>query len=388
MGNLEDIAIIGFGCRLPGDATSPSKLWELLQEPRDLSKKIPPSRFNPDGFYHENGAHHGSTNVLNAYLLEEDHRHFDAQFFQTKPVEADTMDPQQRILLETVYEAVEAAGLKLHDMQGTDTAVYVGAMGGDYNDLALKGVNTIPTYFSVGTARSILSNRISYFFDWHGPSLTVDTACSSSLVALHEAVQALQNGTSHVAVAAGVNLLLGPETFIAESNLSMLSPTGHSRMWDASAYGYARGDGFVAVILKRLEDALNDGDNIESVIRATGVNQDGRTKGITSPSSTSQMSLIQQVYRTAGLNPRSERDRCQYFEAHGTGTPAGDPAEAAAIARAFFGAEEQADIDLPPILVGSIKVSFPTRFISNPLKIANQDCNRTYGGSCWACRTP
>ncbi|KAI0095349.1 hypothetical protein F4776DRAFT_669752, partial [Hypoxylon sp. NC0597] len=355
MGNPEDIAIIGFGCRLPGGATSPSKLWELLHDPPDLSQKISPSRFNPDAFYHQNGSHHGTTNVMNAYLLDEDHRHFDAQFFQIKPLEAETMDPQQRILLETVYEAVESAGLKLRDMQGTDTAIYVGAMGGDYNELALKGVNTIPTYLSTGTARSILSNRISYFFDWRGPSLTIDTACSSSLVALHEAVQVLRQGTSRIAVAAGVNLILGPETFIAESNLNMLSPTGHSRMWDASADGYARGDGFVAVILKRLEDALNDGDNIESVIRATGVNQDGRTKGITSPSSTSQMSLIQQVYRSAGLDPHSETGRCQYFEAHGTGTPAGDPVEAAAIAGAFFDDKDEASLNINPIFVGSIK---------------------------------
>lgn len=361
MKTAKEIAIIGSGCRLPGGATSPSKLWELLQEPRDLSKKIPRSRFNPDGFYHENGTRHGSTNVMNAYLLEEDHRNFDAQFFQTKPVEADAMDPQQRILLETVYEAIESAGLRFHDMQGSDTAVYVGVMGGDYNDLALKELNTMPTYLSVGTARSILSNRISYFFDWHGPSLTIDTACSSSLVALHEAVQQLQNGTSRVAVAAGANLILGPETFIAESNLSMLSPTGRSRMWDESADGYARGDGFVAVVLKRLEDALNDGDSVESVIRATGVNQDGRTMGITSPSSTSQISLIQQVYRTAGLNPRNDVDRCQYFEAHGTGTPAGDPIEAAAVAGAFFGTKEPDGSDIHPMFVGSIKVSFPTR---------------------------
>ncbi|XDG06192.1 hypothetical protein ABKA04_005807 [Annulohypoxylon sp. FPYF3050] len=298
MKTVKEIAIIGSGCRLPGGATSPSKLWELLQEPRDLSKKIPRSRFNPDGFYHENGTRHGSTNVMNAYLLEEDHRNFDAQFFQTKPVEADAMDPQQRILLETVYEAIESAGLRFHDMQGSDTAV---------------------------------------------------------LVALHEAVQQLQNGTSRVAVAAGANLILGPETFIAESNLSMLSPTGRSRMWDESADGYARGDGFVAVVLKRLEDALNDGDSVESVIRATGVNQDGRTMGITSPSSTSQISLIQQVYRTAGLNPRNEVDRCQYFEAHGTGTPAGDPIEAAAVAGAFFGTEEPDGSDIPPMFVGTIK---------------------------------
>ncbi|GAP85182.1 putative acyl transferase acyl hydrolase lysophospholipase [Rosellinia necatrix] len=348
------IAIIGCGCRLPGGVNTSSKLWELLREPRDLSEKISSQRFNPEGFYHENGAHRGTSNVMNAYLLGTDHRHFDARFFQTKPSEANAMDPQQRILLETVYGAIESSGLKLSEMRGSDTAVYVGAMGGDYNDLILRGTHALPTYLSTGTARSILSNRISYFFDWHGPSLTVDTACSSSLVALDEAVQVLQRGKSRVAVVAGSNLILGPETFIAESSLNMLSPTGRCRMWDASADGYARGEGFVAMILKRLEDALEDRDHIEAVVCATGVNQDGRTKGITSPSSAAQASLIRQVYRSAGLDVGVEADRCQYLEAHGTGTPLGDPTEAAAIENAFFQGIKDGISDAP-LYVGSIK---------------------------------
>ncbi|KAI1100045.1 hypothetical protein F4804DRAFT_348896 [Jackrogersella minutella] len=351
--HCEPIAIIGTSCRLPGGSTSPSKLWALLNEPHDLSKEIPTSRFNPNGFYHPDGTHHGTTNVRNAYLLEEDYRHFDAQFFQTKPVEAESMDPQQRILLEIVYEAIEAAGLRLHDIRGTDTAVYVGVMGSDYADLILKDLNSLPTYLSTGTARSMLSNKISYFYDWHGPSMTIDTACSSSLVAMHQAVQVLQSGISRIAVAAGTNLILGPENFVAESKLNMLSPTGRSRMWDSSADGYARGDGFVCVILKRLKDAVNDGDDIESIIRGSGVNQDGRTKGITIPSTASQTALISQVYRAAGLNIRMKKDRCQYFEAHGTGTPAGDPIEAAAIAGAFFDHDEVSDKS--PLFVGSCK---------------------------------
>jgi hybrid polyketide synthase/nonribosomal peptide synthetase ACE1 len=280
MSTRELIAIIGSGNKFPGGASSPSKLWDLLSQPRDLVKKIPSERFNADAFYHPDGGHHGATNVRFAYTLEEDYRHFDAQFFQTKPVEANSIDPQQRILLETVYEAVEAAGIGIEQLQGTDTAVYVGVMSGDYNDLILKDIDSIPTYLSTGTARSILSNRISYFFDWHGPSMTIDTACSSSLVAVHQAVETLRSGDSRVAVAAGSNLILMPENFIAESNLSMLSPNGRSRMWDVDADGYARGDGFAAVVMKRLSDALEDGDEIECIIRGSGVNQDGRTKGI------------------------------------------------------------------------------------------------------------
>ena len=331
----EPIAVIGSGCRFPGESTSPSKLWELLCQPRDLSARIPLNRFNPDGFYHPDGLHHGSSNVRDSYVLSEDHRHFDAQFFSIKPVEANSVDPQQRLLLETVYEAIESAGLKLEDMQGSATAVYVGVMGGDYSDLILRDLDTIPTYFATGTARSILSNRVSYFFDWRGPSMTIDTACSSSLVAVHQAVQTLREGSSRMAIAAGANLILGPENYIAESKLKMLSPNGRSRMWDIDADGYARGDGFAAIALKTLSAALEDGDHIECIIRETGINQDGRTKGITMPSATAQANLMCDTYRRAGLDLNKSSDRCQYFEAHGTGTPAGDPIEAEAISRAF-----------------------------------------------------
>lgn len=165
---------------------------------------------------------------------------------------------------------------------------------------------------------------MSYFFDWRGPSLTVDTACSSSLVALHQAVQALRTGEVRVAVAAGTNLLLGPEPFIHESKLNMLSPDGRSRMWDTNANGYARGEGVAAVFLKTLRAALEDGDHIEAVIRETGVNQDGRSRGITMPSAAAQTALIRETYAKAGLDYRSKTDRPQYFEAHGTGTQAGD----------------------------------------------------------------
>ena len=208
--NNEPIAIIGTGCRFPGDATSPHKLWELLREPRDVSSKIPESRFNADAFYHPDNSHHGTSNVQESYLLSQDPRHFDAQFFGIKPVEANSIDPQQRLLLETVYESVEAAGLPLEKLQGSSTAVYVGLMCGDYADLLSRDPDSFPTYFATGTARSIMSNRISYFFDWHGPSMTIDTACSSSLVAVHQAVQTLRSGESHVAIAAGANLILGP----------------------------------------------------------------------------------------------------------------------------------------------------------------------------------
>jgi hybrid polyketide synthase / nonribosomal peptide synthetase ACE1 len=313
----ELIAIIGSGCRFPGESSSPSKLWDLLREPRDVQTEIPSNRFNPHAFYHPDNLHHGTSNVRHSYLLSEDHRHFDAQFFGIKPAEAHCIDPQQRLLLETVYESLESAGLPLEDLRGSQTAVYVGLMCGDYADMIVRDPESFPMYLSTGAARSIMSNRISYFFDWHGPSMTIDTACSSSLVAVHEAVQTLRAGRSRVAVAAGSNLCLSPEPYIAESNLQMLSPTGRSRMWDVKADGYARGDGVAAVVLKTLSAALADGDQIECVIRETGVNQDGRTRGITMPSSEAQTQLIRDTYARVGLDPHKAEDRCQYFEAHG-----------------------------------------------------------------------
>ncbi len=208
----ETIAIVGIGCRFPGGSTSPSALWRLLRKPRDVCQEIGPDRFDMTGFYHHDGSHHGTTNVRHAYLMQEDVRLFDAAFFNISPNEADSIDPQQRLLLETVYEALESGGHSIDHLKGTVTAVYVGAMGVDYNDTLLHDLNTVPTYFATGTNRAIISNRVSYFFDWHGPSMTIDTACSSSLIAVHQGVQALRAGETRVAVACGTQVILGPGT--------------------------------------------------------------------------------------------------------------------------------------------------------------------------------
>ncbi|KAK7415996.1 hypothetical protein QQZ08_012149 [Neonectria magnoliae] len=332
----EPIAIVGSSCRFPGGASSPSKLWSLLHDPVDLRKEIPSSRFNPQGFFNKNGEFHGSTNVKHSYLTEEDPRLFDHSFFNTTPKEAESMDPQQRILLETVYEGVERAGYTIQQLKGSQTAVFVGLMNNDYYDVLARDMDSAPIYSSTGTAISIVSNRVAYFFDWKGPAWTVDTACSSSLVALHSAVQTLRNGEASMAVAAGVNLILGPTMFIFESKLHMLSPNGRSRMWDKDVDGYARGEGFASVVLKTLSQAIADNDHIECIIRNTGVNQDGRTKGITMPNPHAQTALIQATYERAGLDLGKPEDRPQYFEAHGTGTPAGDPLEASTVQSVFF----------------------------------------------------
>ncbi|GKT82135.1 polyketide synthase [Colletotrichum tofieldiae] len=349
----EPIAIIGSACRFAGGATSPSKLWELLNNPRDVRNDIPKSRFNAEGYYHPNSAYHGHSNIRHSYLLEQDVAAFDTEFFGIKPIEAKAIDPQQRLLMETVYEGLESAGLTIDGLRGSDTAVYFIPLTSSY-PLLNHEMNTAPTYTATGIGRSILSNRISYFFDWHGPSITLDTACSSSLVAVHLAVQSLRSGESRVALACGSNLCLGPENYIFESKLKMLSPDGRSKMWDKDANGYARGDGVAACIFKTLSAAIEDGDDIECIIRETGLNQDGATTGITMPSAVAQQALIRSTYAKAGLDLSKSSDRPQFFEAHGTGTPAGDPIEAEAIARAFFG-ENFTKKANEPLYVGSIK---------------------------------
>ncbi|PWY66913.1 ketoacyl-synt-domain-containing protein [Aspergillus eucalypticola CBS 122712] len=287
-----------------------------------------------------------------AYFLQEDIRTFDAPFFKISPPEAATMDPQQRLLMEVVYESLERAGLPLQHLQGSSTGVYCGSMSNYYQFLTGADSNMLRPFSLIGTTPSILANRISYFFDWHGPSFVLDTACSSSLVALHLAAEALHNGDCSLAVVVGSNLILSPDPFIGESQMQMLSPTGRCRMWDAHADGYARGEGVASLVLKRLQDAVADGDPNECVIRSTGINPDRRTEALTLPNGEAQRDLIRSTYARAGLNPLRREDRCQFFEAHGTGTLAGDPQEAFGISSVFFDDSSPADDNL---YVGSIK---------------------------------
>ncbi|KAF6832756.1 hybrid PKS-NRPS protein [Colletotrichum plurivorum] len=359
----ERIAIVGIGCRFPGKASSPSALWDLLSHPDDLSMPIPSWRFRKEGFYHKAASHNGATNSRGSYFIDDDDvKMFDAQFFNIAPQEAESMDPQHRLLLEVVYEGLEDAGISLEATSGTSTSAYVGLMSTDWQDLQLRDMDDAPRYLVTGGARSIASNRLSYFYNWHGPSETIDTACSSSLVAVHHAVQSLRSGEANMAVAAGTNLLLAPDMYMMTSNLNMLSSTGKCQMWSSDADGYARGEGVACVILKTLSSALGANDHIYAVIRETGVNQDGRTSGITMPSPAAQSRLIRDTYARAGLDITRKEDRCQFFEAHGTGTPAGDPLEAQAIWDAFFPggieAKEASDGDGAgpgELYVGSVK---------------------------------
>jgi acyl transferase domain-containing protein len=256
------------------------------------------------------------------------------------------IDPQYRMQLECVYEALENAGLPLSSVAGSNTSVYSGVWTHDYHDGLMQDGDKLPRFLMIGTPPALAANRISHFFDLRGASLTLDTGCSSGLVALHQAVLGLRAGEADMSVVSGSNLMLSPDRFKMLSSLGMLSPDGKSYAFDSRANGYGRGEGVVTVIIKRLKDAIAAGDPIRAIIRETGVNQDGKTDTITLPSEAAQTELMRECYRRAKLSPSNT----QVFEAHGTGTPAGDPIEARAIAAVFGGRTE-------PLHIGSIKTN-------------------------------
>ncbi|KAH7041155.1 LOW QUALITY PROTEIN: uncharacterized protein B0I36DRAFT_391961 [Microdochium trichocladiopsis] len=333
-------------CRLPGDSTSAEKLWQILRDRKSCLSKIPASRFNVDAFQHPS-QRPGTIRPSEAHFMDRNVGEFDAQFFSISPSEASAMDPQQRLLLEVIYEGLENAGLRMEDLAGTNTSCHVGSFSQDYNEILVKDPEVGPKYSATGKGFSMLANRVSWFYDWRGPSFTLDTACSSGLVALHQACEAIRCGDASVAVAAGINIMLGPELFIFMSSMNFLSADGKSKSFDASGDGYGRGEGVVSVILKPLDDAVRDGDCIRAVIRATAINQDGHTSGITLPSAQAQAALITKVYKKAGL----DFDSTQFLEAHGTGTVAGDTTESKAVASTLARNRDPSN----PLYIGSIK---------------------------------
>ncbi|GFF43418.1 lovastatin nonaketide synthase [Aspergillus udagawae] len=346
---LEPIAIIGIGGRFPGEATNPEKLWDLICKGQSAMSEVPKDRFNIDAFYHPHAERQGTMNVRGGHYMQEDVACFDAPFFSITPQEANAMDPQQRLALEVAYESLENAGLRIEDVAGSPMACFMASFTRDYANLRSHDAEDIPKYEGTGNGAALISNRISWFFDLKGPSLSLDTACSSSLVALHLACQSLRSGESKTALVGGTNLLLMPEMQIAMTSLHFLSPDSKCQAFDHKANGYSRGEGAAVITLKPLADALRDNNVIRAVIRGTGVNQDGKTPGITLPSAEAQEELIRTTYQSAGL----DFSETNYFEAHGTGTPAGDPLEASAIG-ATFGASRSKD---NPIPIGSIKTN-------------------------------
>jgi len=327
------IAIVGLGCRYPSSGVGPDSFWEMLSKGGDAVRDIPADRWNIDRFYDPDGKTPGTMRVRQGAFLDQPIDQFDAGFYGISPRDAERIDPQQRLLLEVVWEAFEDAGIPPSLLSDTPAGVYAGGFTLDYyvNQLSPYSREVINQHTALGSTLVMLSNRLSYLFNLHGPSLTIDTACSSSLVAFHYACQDLWSGKTNMAVVCGVNVMLRPELTMVMSAGKFLSSDSRSKAFDRSADGYGRGEGAGAIILKPLEKALEDGDSIYSVVKATGVNQDGRTSGIASPNGEAQERLIRQVLRDAAVDPED----IVLIEAHGTGTAVGDTTEVSALARAF-----------------------------------------------------
>lgn len=337
-------ALIGIGCRFPGGADSLDALWDILSNGVDAVTQVPEERFDLSRFWHKDRNMPGHTCTVSAGIVG-DVRQFDAQFFNMSVKEAQALDPQQRMVLEMAWEAFEDAGIPPSDAAGTKTAVYIGAAS---TDMGLRHVDdscAAGPYTMTGTSLSIISNRVSYFFDLHGPSMTIDTACSSSLVALNEACRAMTDEKLPMALVGGVNVLLAPMAFVGFSKAHMLSEDGRCKVFDKSGNGYVRAEGGAVVLLKPLEAAVRDGNRIHAVIRTSAVNSDGRTNGIALPNGAAQKALLEDVYSRPGI----DKSRVAYIEAHGTGTAAGDPIETRSIGEVLGHQEGE------PLPVGSVK---------------------------------
>ena len=345
--SAEAIAIIGIGCRFPG-APDARAFWNLLRNAVDAIREVPADRFDLRDFYDPDPAAPGKIVTRWGGFIEHVDQ-FDAHFFGISPREAARMDPQQRLLLELTWEALEDAGQVREHLAGTPTGVFIGISNNDYGRIQFNDLDRIDAYAGTGNALSIAANRISYVFDFRGPSIAIDTACSSSLVAVHQACNSLRSGESTLALAGGVNLILSPAITINFTKAGAMAPDGRCKAFDARADGYVRSEGAGVVVLKPLSRALADRDPIYAVIRGTAVNQDGRSNGLMAPNPQAQEAVLREAYRRAEVSPGD----VQYVEAHGTGTLLGDPIEAKALGAVLA-------LDRPlnrPCLLGSVKTN-------------------------------
>ncbi|MCF6407812.1 AMP-binding protein [Chitinophaga filiformis] len=335
---FEPVAIIGMAGKFPGGANDPEKLWELLVKGTDPVTAIPVERWQmPDG----NKAFAAGSFVDHPEL-------FDAGFFGISPKEAAALDPQQRMLLETAFLALQDAGYPLPAIQHTDTGVFLGLSHSDYMraHICSDDMEAIDPYSLTGTLTSTAAGRLSYFFDLSGPAMVINTACSSSLVAIHYACKSLQSGDCSMAIAGGVNLMLAPEPTVALTRIQALAPDGRCKTFDVAADGYGRGEGCALIILKPLASAIENGDAILGVIRSSAINQDGKSNGLTAPNGLAQQRLVSKAIQMAGITP----EEVDYVEAHGTGTSLGDPLELEALQQAYRTSGRQ-----QPLLTGSLK---------------------------------
>jgi acyl transferase domain-containing protein/NADPH:quinone reductase-like Zn-dependent oxidoreductase len=347
---VTDIAIVGMGCRFPGNVHGPAEYWRFLTGKGDGIVEVPVDRWDIDRFYDHDPEAPGRMYTRHGGFLASSPWDFDAEFFGIAPREATVMDPQQRLVLEVAWEAFDDAGVAGR-IAGRDVGVYVGGFMTD-NQVRRhlpSGRTAIDNHTATSGALTMLSNRLSHVLDLRGPSMTIDTACSSSLVAIHEATQALVRGECEVAVAGGVNVMLHPETFVSMCKGRFLAPDGRCKTFDAAADGYGRGEGAGMIVLKPAGAALRDGDRIYAVIRGSGSNQDGRTTGITVPNPDAQYALARRVCTEAGIDP----GQISFVEAHGTGTAVGDPIEMSALGKAFGNVAGRP----APVVVGSVKAA-------------------------------
>ena len=345
----EPIAVVGIGCRIPGAENGPDGFWRLLEQGKDAISEVPPDRWDADAYYDANIDSPGRMYTRRGGFLSHIDQ-FDAPFFGIAGREAVGMDPQQRMLLEVCWEAVEHAGYSPRMLAGTATGVFVGICSNDYQTMLLaRGDEAIDGYLASGTSASIAAGRISYTLGLQGPSMAIDTACSASLVAVHLACRSLRARECEMVLAGGVNAILSPATTIALSKAHMMAPDGACKTFDSRADGFVRAEGCGIILLKRLSDAVSNRDHILALIRGSAVNQDGRSSGMTAPNGTAQEDVIRSALVAGGVQPHE----IGYVEAHGTGTSLGDPIEAHALA-AVLGPGRSAD---DPLVVGSVKTN-------------------------------
>ncbi|WP_079091313.1 phthiocerol type I polyketide synthase PpsB [Mycobacterium tuberculosis] len=326
----EPVAVVGIGCRFPGDVDGPESFWDFLVAGRNAISTVPADRWDAEAFYHPDPLTPGRMTTKWGGFVP-DVAGFDAEFFGITPREAAAMDPQQRMLLEVAWEALEHAGIPPDSLGGTRTAVMMGVYFNEYQSMLAASPQNVDAYSGTGNAHSITVGRISYLLGLRGPAVAVDTACSSSLVAVHLACQSLRLRETDLALAGGVSITLRPETQIAISAWGLLSPQGRCAAFDAAADGFVRGEGAGVVVLKRLTDAVRDGDQVLAVVRGSAVNQDGRANGVTAPNTAAQCDVIADALRSGDVAP----DSVNYVEAHGTGTVLGDPIEFEALAATY-----------------------------------------------------
>ncbi|KAK0624155.1 hypothetical protein B0T14DRAFT_583400 [Immersiella caudata] len=342
------IAIVGMSCRLPGDVSNPGEFYRMLCRQRTGWSKVPEDRFNAAAYNHPNPDKKGTFNSQGGYFIKDDISEFDAAFFDITKKEAEAMDPAQRLLLETTYEALENSGIPKEKISGQRVGVFVGGNYTEHRTGNMRDLDHIPSFDATGNQGSFLSGRLAYYFNLRGPSFTVDTACSSSMHALHLAVQSIRAGESEQAIVGASHLITQPDIWVSMAKLRLFSDAGKTHAFDHRAKsGYARGEGAGVLILKPLHQAEKDNDHIFSVIEHSGISHNGRTVGIVAPSPEEQEQLIRDVFAQAKIDPKD----VGFFEAHGTGTKKGDPIEATAIYKAVGNHFTKED----PLYIGSTK---------------------------------